>query len=313
VTLFKGLAVAFGWFALAAALFFLFRRVTHNAASLAQIVASLGLITYIVLGLVAASYGLALFGKGLAWGQLLGSALGRQPAWHSVISVHGRSQIYKYLPGNFFHFASRQVRGRELGWSHVDVASATTFEIILNIAAALSVGIALGSLTSLKAATEVPLVNLAVALPLLLVTAWIFVYVLPHFSFAQRFPRLLRFWSPARSAALARALVMYLLFFLAAGLLFDVVLIAAGGASSLSVVIAGCAAFSFAWIAGFVTPGAPGGLGIREALLVLLVSPSVGEPTATAAALLYRVVTLAGEFFYFLGSSVIGRRCQGGD
>jgi uncharacterized membrane protein YbhN (UPF0104 family) len=55
------------------------------------------------------------------------------------------------------------------------------------------------------------------------------------------------------------------------------------------------AACSAAWIAGFVIPGAPGGLGIRETVLVLLLSPRFGGETALIAALLYRGVTLAGD------------------
>ena len=58
--------------------------------------------------------------------------------------------------------------------------------------------------------------------------------------------------------------------------------------------------FAVAWIAGFVTPGAPGGLGVREAILVASLGPLYGEGTAVALALTLRAVTTAGDGLGFL-------------
>ena len=41
-------------------------------------------------------------------------------------------------------------------------------------------------------------------------------------------------------------------------------------------------AYTFAWLAGFVVPFAPSGLGVREATLIALVAPVVGVAPATA-------------------------------
>lgn len=56
-----------------------------------------------------------------------------------------------------------------------------------------------------------------------------------------------------------------------------------------------------AWTAGFPTPGAPGGLCVREAVLPALPGPVTGD----AAALAWRLATLGGELVYF-GSSFAG-------
>ena len=50
-----------------------------------------------------------------------------------------------------------------------------------------------------------------------------------------------------------------------------------------------------AWMAGYLVPGAPGGLGVREAVLLLGLAPTVGEPSALAAALSYRMVTVVAD------------------
>jgi uncharacterized membrane protein YbhN (UPF0104 family) len=61
-----------------------------------------------------------------------------------------------------------------------------------------------------------------------------------------------------------------------------------------------------AWTAGFLTPGAPGGLGVREAVLVALLVGPLGEGSALAVALAWRVATLGGEVIFF-ATSFVGR------
>jgi hypothetical protein len=55
------------------------------------------------------------------------------------------------------------------------------------------------------------------------------------------------------------------------------------------------AAYSLAWVAGFLVFLTPGGLGIREAVIALLLSPFLPLPVATLIALLARVWWLLAE------------------
>jgi len=53
--------------------------------------------------------------------------------------------------------------------------------------------------------------------------------------------------------------------------------------------------FAFAWSVGFLAVFAPAGAGVREVLLVALLSPVLGVGAATAVALVSRVLTTAGD------------------
>ena len=57
------------------------------------------------------------------------------------------------------------------------------------------------------------------------------------------------------------------------------------------------ACFAFAWIVGFLSFLTPGGLGIREGLLGLLLSNSMMSPQATFVALICRLWMLSAEIF----------------
>ncbi|MEX0385336.1 glycosyltransferase [Spiribacter pallidus] len=53
--------------------------------------------------------------------------------------------------------------------------------------------------------------------------------------------------------------------------------------------------FSTAWVAGYVVPGAPGGLGVREGLLLVLFSPVIGPGPAVALGISTRLLTTIGD------------------
>ena len=72
---------------------------------------------------------------------------------------------------------------------------------------------------------------------------------------------------------------------------------------SLSVVV-----FAVAWVAGLITPGAPGGLGVRESIITLGLGGVIGEPAALTAALMHRAVSVTGDAIAFgLGCALRGR------
>jgi hypothetical protein len=112
---------------------------------------------------------------------------------------------------------------------------------------------------------------------------------------------------PGRGTALAQALLLYLgifgLYGLAAHLLLRTVLGQPLGPSLLALT----GAFAAAWIGGFFTPGAPAGLGVREALLVGLLTPQLGPEAALGLAVAFRLVTTLGDAVGFVAGLVMLR------
>ena len=70
------------------------------------------------------------------------------------------------------------------------------------------------------------------------------------------------------------------------------------------------ACFAFAWIVGFLSFLTPGGLGVREGLLGLLLANCMSVSQATLVALLCRVWMLAAEMVLAAIAFLINRRCD---
>jgi uncharacterized membrane protein YbhN (UPF0104 family) len=60
---------------------------------------------------------------------------------------------------------------------------------------------------------------------------------------------------------------------------------------------------------GYVVPGSPGGLGVSEAMMVVLFTPLTGAAVAAGLAVSMRLTTLLGDALTVL-LGVLGRRMQ---
>ena len=58
--------------------------------------------------------------------------------------------------------------------------------------------------------------------------------------------------------------------------------------------------FIISWFLGYITPGAPGGIGVRETALILMLSPILGKESTLMASIILRLVTTISDVIAFL-------------
>ncbi len=230
-----------------------------------------------------------------AWRQLL-EWLGERVGTRDAFVCYGYSNISKYVPGNVFHLLSRQLLGARLGLSHRVLAGSSVLE--LGLISAVAAAVALAILSPALA----PVATLAVAVAIAAVL---------------RYRRAARAWiqrrlgieiGPARH--LAAALLAYVVFFALMGLTLLAIL-APTGAAGPGLLPSLIAVAGAAFVAGFVVPGAPAGLGVRESVMLLLLNPAVGEPQALWATLASRISWTCADLLLFGTALALGRgrRC----
>ena len=69
-----------------------------------------------------------------------------------------------------------------------------------------------------------------------------------------------------------------------------------------------CGAYSLAWIIGFLIPGAPGGLGVRESALVLLLADTFPRDAVLLIALLTRLASVGADVLAFIIGLLLMRK-----
>ncbi len=246
---------------------------------------------------------------GFAWHVALRAA-GEPPRLWAAVAAVLLSQVAKYVPGNFAHVIGRAALARRYGFALPRVILAMTFESGWILVTATLVAVA-------ALLVEGP--RLSAALPEL-PAAWIAVVLAAALAAPAAGAWVLGRWRPGPLARLLgnaavalpgvaptlACIALYCANFALAGLALD--LIAQGplaAPESRFVLLTGI--FAVAWVVGYVTPGAPGGLGVREAILVVALGPVYGAGTAFALALVLRVCTFAADGIGFLAGLAIRR------
>jgi hypothetical protein len=249
---------------------------------------------------------------GLAWHVAL-RGTGEPPRFPAALAAMMLSQFAKYVPGNVAHIIGRVVLAGRYGFALPRVIVAMTFETGWTVVTASVVAVAALVVEGPRlhaALPELPPVGIAVVLAAALAAPVACVW-------------LIRRWRPPFLARLmgegdvtlpgvAPTLVCVALYgvnFVLAG--FAVDLLAQGPlAASESRFVLLTGVFAVAWVAGYVTPGAPGGLGVREAILVAALGPVYGAGTAVALALVLRGCNFAADGLGFVVGLVIARRAK---
>ncbi len=244
-------------------------------------------------------YCLACFALARGWRSLLLAMTHSIPLNQVTRWIYARSQIAKYLPGNVLHIAGRHLLGKQFGVGHQALAYAALLELICLSGCALLVSVP----GVLFAGTELPQINGAVIISvivLLLAGLWLLPRLLNNvFKRIQLEPVTI---DRNFIGQLIRATLFYLLFFLLAGWVIVALVIPLRDALSLSDMAYLLLAFAMSWLVGFITPGAPSGIGVREAALVLMLRGLLGVDGATLLAVLLRVATVGGDllFWFFI-------------
>lgn len=215
----------------------------------------------------------------------------------SLYRAFAISQIIKYLPGGIWALPGRAFLYNRLGIPASVGVNNLVSELILMIAGATIWGVVglelyLGEVRVLSA------VILAVAV------AGIFVIRLFHnkSSIILRIPlpRRIKQWLAKIDWYFSFKQSLFLVIFYIAiwgvfGVAFEYVLIAVGISSNETLYFVGV--FAAAWTLGFVFPLTPGGIGIREAVLVSGLAVFMNDPLPVVAAILSRILWTIAELF----------------
>lgn len=251
----------------------------------------------------------------VAWTMIL-RALGQRTSIAATAPVLATSQFGKYLPGNIAHHVGRLVMARSIGISLGIGAISLAYETILTVLACALVSTmtflwdAPNALEARVIAEErgllVGLVTVAsivslVAVPWLSRAFW----RLGNKDPATSPPTLNPGPIPLLSGYLCFVLNFVLIGF---GLWCVALALDAEGVSGMHPMLL-TGAFAASWLIGFITPGAPAGLGVREAVLVFWLTDAMPPAAVVALILALRIATTLGDLLSLAWGSAVMRYC----
>jgi uncharacterized membrane protein YbhN (UPF0104 family) len=222
---------------------------------------------------------------------------------NTPIKIYLKTVVMKYLPGNVFHFLGRHSLVKTTSLEHKDIVFSNGAEIILQLLGVsfiLFFGVLVfGFSLDLGEYIKLSQTSLFLAFSLLLV-------LVIGIVFSKKYREI--FFKKSALVGVLKVLTLQSLFIVGSSLTFVTVLYLFFGVEfSFESLIHTIFIAIIAWFFGFVVPGAPGGIGIRESVLVLLL-PSVlllSKEVVLSAALIYRLITILGEALTYFWAKLV--------
>ncbi|MFQ5813531.1 MAG: YbhN family protein [Anaerolineae bacterium] len=249
--------------------------------------------------LLVVSFTLALafwFMTGVGW-NLTMRCLGGGLALRKGLKVYFLSNLGWYLPGKVWYAVGRAYLGQQEGASAGVISTSVVIEVVLSLtSSALMATLALPLLTPLLGARSIYLGIAVLALGLAAL----------HPALMKRSLTLLERLLPGPKRTINPPLRYSVMMGLLAGYLFIwgfvgaafFVLLNAVHPLPLAWLPTVAAIYAVSWMAGFLAPFAPSGLGVREGAMILLLGQYLPVPAVTAAAILFRIWLILAEVLW---------------
>jgi len=254
------------------------------------------LITIITIILYVANIGI-----GSANWYFLLSDYSTRLAWKNITSIFFISQFGKYLPGNVGHYIGRVVIAKSSGLNPTIVIATIFIESIWSICTAVIFVFLLYFLGGIPSFDIFDGLN-----HFLLASSFFFILFLPWIgisglNFLSKKLPILNNDDKLVFPKFKTALIVSILFtisFLLMGLIMKLQSNFFFHTADVPLLKLSCI-LAFAWLVGYLMPGSPGGIGVREAVLLLMLSPLFGQATAVGLGVTLRITSTMGDAIAF--------------
>ena len=213
----------------------------------------------------------------------------------SAIKVYNNANMFKYIPGGVMYVIGRNQMAIETdGLSHGKVALATLFEGVLWAVAAIILSSIFAIEYSLLYIQQLNFHFVGLALGLVVFIVMLFLYRFRYHLLKKTFNT-----EDKDKGFQVRTVVKRLPFMLVivslwgASFLATMTILGQPFILSLGITIVGL--YIMSWVIGFLTPGAPSGLGIREVVLLMFLGAIVYEEILLSTIVVHRALQIAGD------------------
>lgn len=248
-----------------------------------------------------------------AWMKLLSIFGAREFGWRSLNKIYAKSNLLKYIPGNVFQYIGRNQLAISCQISHADVILSSALEIVCTICAAILFSIIMSSRLVFALARQYAT---RLVLPALIM---LFVVAAAIIAIKKIFWQKLRGYVLARVDALKKAAtwrtlccvvgIYSLVFAILGGVFILTIRVHSGAAMPALQAPSAMAAYAFSWLLGFITPGSPAGLGIRELILLSFLSRlGISDKTASFSIVVARAGNMLGDVFAYIIACAMGSK-----
>ncbi|MCR4720443.1 MAG: hypothetical protein K5655_01830 [Lachnospiraceae bacterium] len=252
---------------------------------------------------------LSVFFLGVVFSRNVGKGRnGQKVPLKGAVLVYCRSNLGKYIPGNVFQYVERNIFFSSYGVRHVDTVLASLLEVGCLILSAFILSAVFGKFDIIK---EV-FARYSYIIPVFLVLVLLFIIV--GIVFLRKKKKSLRslvhrLRERGGIKLILFDIVSYTLILLIMGVVTLIAFFAVIAPGEFAPEPEGLlGAYIVAWLCGFVIVGAPGGIGVREAVFSLIYINTPYLDLVLALSILVRMISIAADVLAYIVIRVISGR-----
>lgn len=255
---------------------------------------ALAIVIIVSASIVACNY--------MPWKRLVELFSNTQLPHGDCILVYSKSNLLKYVPGNVFQYVGRNSLAVQKNIPHIQVATATLIDVALTVVSAAFISVFFLSdyiLEFLKGYQSVVWIVGIILILLLLIVIGFFIFwkeeVMKklskyHYVMTKKSIKVILF-----------GLAYYIVVMMISSLMYMIVLIyVLHVPMTTEIFFLLFSAFTLSWLVGFITPGAPAGIGIREAVMMGVTGNIIGLDMITLSMVILRILSIIADVLAFV-------------
>ncbi|WP_019851336.1 hypothetical protein [Desulfitobacterium sp. PCE1] len=220
----------------------------------------------------------------------------------TIIYIFSKSNILKYIPGNIFQYIGRNQLAFETNVKHTDLAFATIFDVGLLVLSSFLVSIFfLGEdaihyiIQNGRISYWVILLSILISIAFTLIA---YRYREKVIESLRKYVGIINLKNFLKILFCITYYLIYLMFFVGIYLIILVFILKQEISFQLYLDLIG--AFNLSWVIGFIAPGAPGGIGVREAVMTLIAGGLISSEVIIISMVIFRFINLLADLGAFL-------------
>lgn len=280
------------------AIFYVIKRLMNNDYDYSQLLVSKNIFPMLIIIVVQS---VMVMTNAFPWKILVEMLTERKVPFVETIPVYVSANLMKYVPGNVFQYVGRNQLAVRNRLPHLPVALATMLDVLITVIAA-----AIISIFFLYDFIEKYLrVNSWMQTALIIVGIIIVLAVFLMFLFRNQIWKKIENYSYLFSTKSIKtilvALIYYIIVLMISSLMYLIVVIYITDTPlSSQVFLQLFSAYTLAWLVGFITPGAPGGIGIKELVMVAVTGGYIGTDVITLSMVIIRILLVVADCIAFV-------------
>ncbi len=224
---------------------------------------------------------------------------------YRVWAIYSKANLFKYIPGNVFQYVGRNELAVETEMTHKQVAAATVADTLTMMFIKVLVSFVLLRGQLFKVVEQY--VKREILIAIIAIGIVVFIAVLILLICKKNYIKMII----ESRKSVTKSLIDYLCVDVISGIMYMVVIsVILNYSCTSNEVLLLVGGYTLASVIGFVTPGAPGGIGIREAVILFLSKGIIDSNLLTTAAVVMRIICVIADVLAFGVAYLIVKRKQ---